>query len=311
MRPRFLPNPSADARDRLLSLLAGCLAVLNLVTTIPPSPTLAEAPHPTLATGDHPIAANPRSNPSPAAVLTTGLGEIRWVSPDAAGTQATAWGDVDGDGDLDIVVGNNGVNQLYFNDGVGDFTVQDIGIDGWNTTAVALGDMEGDGDLDLALAGYDGFDGISRVWANDGHGTFTQVWTGTGDQPTSVAWGDADNDGDLDLAVGNDGRNQLYRNDGTGQFLQIWTDGEENIYTTSVAWGDIDGDGTLELVAANYYYRGIFATSWPDQVYDFDSTPRPIPIPSFSTRRFPTSAGWSTRPALPWVMWMGMATSTC
>ena len=68
-------------------------------------------------------------------------------------------GDVDGDGDLDLVAGNSGqTNKLYLNDGSGGFTAgtgADIGSETDHTYSVVLGDVDGDGDLDL-VAGNDG-----------------------------------------------------------------------------------------------------------------------------------------------------------
>ncbi len=46
------------------------------------------------------------------------LDQISWISPDEKTTYSVAWGDYDGDGDLDLAVGNYGqVNQLYRNEG--------------------------------------------------------------------------------------------------------------------------------------------------------------------------------------------------
>ena len=65
---------------------------------------------------------------------------------------AVAFGDVDGDGDLDAFIGNDGQqNRLYLNDGTGvfsDATSQLPGISD-NTYVVALGDVDADGDMDV------------------------------------------------------------------------------------------------------------------------------------------------------------------
>ena len=50
---------------------------------------------------------------------------------------------MDGDGDFDVLVGNNGWNFLYINDGLGSFTVSSGLPTAWdNTTDVELDDRE-------------------------------------------------------------------------------------------------------------------------------------------------------------------------
>ena len=75
------------------------------------------------------------------------------LAPDVDDTRAVALGDVDGDGDLDLVFGNFGEQtRLYVNDGRGKFTdatASRLPKVKLNTWGVALGDVDGDGDLDL------------------------------------------------------------------------------------------------------------------------------------------------------------------
>jgi hypothetical protein len=62
-------------------------------------------------------------------------------------------GDVDRDGDLDLVM-SWGQNRLYLNDGMGTFTdatAARMPVNYVPTTCVALGDVDGDGDLDLVF----------------------------------------------------------------------------------------------------------------------------------------------------------------
>ncbi|HET9216574.1 MAG TPA: VCBS repeat-containing protein, partial [Terriglobia bacterium] len=79
-------------------------------------------------------------------------------------TTSIALGDVDGDGDLDLVMGNFGApNMLYENDGSGNFTVsRPITTDADMTMAVALGDVTGDGRPDLVV-GNVGLDPLAFI----------------------------------------------------------------------------------------------------------------------------------------------------
>lgn len=141
----------------------------------------------------------------------------------------TAWADYDGDGDLDVYVGNiNGqVKFLFRNNGDGTFT-QVFGVvaeeEGDNESA-AWGDYDNDGWIDLFVANNTGFGNF--LFHNDGGGVFTKVELGsvTGDRASSIsgAWADIDNDGDLDLFVTNLGENNfLYRNNGNSNaWLQV------------------------------------------------------------------------------------------
>jgi hypothetical protein len=72
------------------------------------------------------------------------------VSTEVAGTFGSAWGDVDNDGDLDLVtVNRDAPDALYVNDG-GTFERIEFGAasDGWSLAATLVDD-DGDGDLDL------------------------------------------------------------------------------------------------------------------------------------------------------------------
>ncbi|MEM7205338.1 MAG: VCBS repeat-containing protein, partial [Planctomycetota bacterium] len=171
-------------------------------------------------------------------------------------TTAIATGDVDGDGDLDVVVGNAAANRLYLNDGTGVFTdasAARLPADNDETLAVAFVDVDGDGDLDLVLGTSRGQD---RLYINDGDGTFVDETAARLPTDTSSTFAlgaaDIDGDGDADLIVGKPWGVQdlLYENDGQGVFTDR-TAGQlppQNRGTTGIALGDIDADGDLDVV---------------------------------------------------------------
>lgn len=157
-----------------------------------------------------------------------------------------AVGDLDADGDLDVVVAKNGTDSLYlsYNDGTGRFPfLQRLAV-GTRPAGVAIGDVDNDGDLDI-LASTEGYSsngsGVS-VCFNNGIGLFTRVvQLPVGSFNTRLAVGDLDADGDLDLVTGS---GFVCFNDGTGTFS-----GTQTVpLGLGLALGDLDADGDLDLV---------------------------------------------------------------
>ena len=204
----------------------------------------------------------------------------RFYGTGSENSWAVEFGDVDGDGDLDLVVGNNVAhegqqNVIYVNDGTGHFdTAIDFGTPQEETVSVALGDVDSDGDLDIAVGDRDG---RNAVYLNDSTGHFsTGIDFETNDNTHAVAFGDVDGDGDLDLAVGNTGtgdyQNVVYLNDGNGHFDSGLEFGTGSDTTHSLAFGDVDGDGDLDLAVGNGRLRPGLTEGLQNVVYLNDGT---------------------------------------
>lgn len=125
-----------------------------------------------------------------------------------------AVGDLDGDGDLDALVGNRGPDEVWWNDGQGYFSKGDQVFGNELTRFLYLNDLDGDEDLDAFL----GNDKQGRVWLNDGRGRFSD----SGQRLNysirhAIALGDVNADGTVDVVAGKLDGAVVWLNDGTGQ----------------------------------------------------------------------------------------------
>jgi len=171
--------------------------------------------------------------------------------------------DIDGDGDLDLVVANEfRPNILLLNDGVGRFTDASMRLPRTehDSEDVGIADFDGDGDLDIVIVSED--DQTNELYLNDGAGAFTDESvripvTGT---TNGLAVTDLDGDGAPDVILGNNGQDAVIINDGSGHFrdetqarLPVSLD-----VTQDLELGDVDGDGDLDLLVGNEGPNGLY-----------------------------------------------------
>jgi hypothetical protein len=229
-------------------------------TDVPPTQTEALEPTTTQTLGPTPLITE-ISPSGGVSFVDSGqsLGDMR--------SNAVALGDLDGDGDLDVLIANQEMSKLWLNNGAAIFTDSGQNLD--SIAALELGDLDLDGDLDVFSVG-----GSVKIWFNDGAGVFTE--TKVDDQECSgVALGDIDTDGDMDAFITRIAHpNQVWFNDGQGAFVKSdqLIGGNQDIYDFSlgVLLADLAGDGDLDAFEVNYngYHRvwlndgaGIFTKS--------------------------------------------------
>ena len=181
--------------------------------------------------------------------------------------RSAEFGDVDGDGDLDLLLAQDYNRQmlLLMNNGAGTFaneTTTRIPTANTSTARATFGDVDGDGDLDIALCNSGASSrfgtGQPRLYINDSTGRFTYVAAslpvGNISEQMDVLFFDADGDFDLDLFIGTrastPNQSRLWLNNGVGAFA---AGGNFPNDATAYAYdaGDIDGDGDLDLIGTN------------------------------------------------------------
>jgi len=196
-----------------------------------------------------------------------GAGSEVLVSNPNSTPYSVATGDVDGDGDLDLLTANQGSNtvSVRLNNGTGTFSgTQEVAV-GSAPLSLVLGDVDGDGDLDFATANglSTASNGTVSIRLNNGNGTFSagqEIINGVrfNGYGNGLTLNDMDGDGDLDVVTSYPldqysatGVTAVRLNNGDGTFS-----GGAELVTTSpfprdIAVGDADGDGDLDLFTAN------------------------------------------------------------
>lgn len=182
-----------------------------------------------------------------------------------------AAGDIDSDGDIDIVL-TELANRLtcWMNDGLGYLVKKKCG--DVNAFAIELGDMDGDGDLDLVHAGHEyGGSSPTGIAFNNGAGKFKRkiklpIVKKWGTVPELSLW-DLDTDGDLDIVLSRSGKlyvgtglqilenlgEQKYRSvfypiiEAPKTYVAVHEGNEWNNFIEHIRFHDINGDGLTDI----------------------------------------------------------------
>jgi len=183
------------------------------------------------------------------------LGGAAWV-------RDLALADLNGNGRLDafLVKGwgsrQSHPNEVWFNDGHGNFHDSGQRLGSSRSLAVVLGDLTGNGSPDAVV----GNNGAAEIWLNDGQGNFSDSGQRLGRGPTyTIFLADLSGNGHLDLFLAGNRSGRVWLNDGAGQF----SGGQTIRYGRyrAVALGDVTGDGVMDIFAAalNDYrvWRGV------------------------------------------------------
>ncbi len=192
--------------------------------------------------------------------------------------------DVDGDGDMDIVVASEiqsfgpGQDKIVWleNDGTQNFTEHIVDAKQGRYSSVQAADVDGDGDVDIVAAAA-----LNRLswYENDGNQIFTEHEIGNMvNQPRAVFVADMDGDGDFDVLHVSELQDKIawFENDGNQNFIEqiVYDRGpfDPDVEGAYFPWAtnpsDIDMDGDLDVLVAFRFDR----ISW------FENTIRPADV---------------------------------
>jgi len=198
-----------------------------------------------------------------------------------SGPTGLAVGDLDQDGDPDIVMGRSNGNIYWYENprtqATAAWTERGIQGAGGHSDGLDLADLDGDSDLDVVAALDDNGSGVGKIqwYENDlesGSTTWTMSEVETRNEARDVACADFDGDGDPDIvSVAHNGTGddvRLHLNTGSGGSWTHSTIAATIAGATRVSVSDLDTDGDVDVLAspntgtAIWYASSAVATAW-------------------------------------------------
>jgi cysteine-rich repeat protein len=181
---------------------------------------------------------------------------VEYQYPDGALLAWVTAADLDGDGDPDLAIADQGSGpnssvRVLLNIGGGTFEGAGQYVVDTTTLHVVAADLNGDGKLDLAASSFD--KSTVSVLLNQGNGTFmTGVKYGVGTLPYALTAADLNGDGKADLATANRNSHNVSVLFGNGD----GTFGAQKVFGVvsnpqAIAAADLNGDGRADLAVAN------------------------------------------------------------
>lgn len=183
---------------------------------------------------------------------------------DHSGNYGSVWSDIDGDGDLDLIIAKcrqfvsnpqdpRRINQAWINDGNGNYTEEalDRGLVLYHQSwTVDFADVNNNGHMDCLLTNHST---TLRLLLNDGNGFFTDVTAAAGLQESGfflqAKMVDFDNDGFVDIIYAG-GVHKFFRNNGDGTFSHVPSTFPYSDTMHSFGIGDLNRDGFLDVYAS-------------------------------------------------------------
>jgi len=201
----------------------------------------------------------------------------RTVLETLGGADQLLAGDLDLDGDLDLVVSGTTAHESAWLENLGGSFAAAVTL-AWGSDAVALADLDLDGDTDLVTVST--YSDTVGWHENLGGGSFgAHQWLGSVDAPWAVATADLDGDSDMDILTGSSATDALHRFEhlADGTFAAMVVSGD---YSTviDIDTTDVDHDGDLDIVVAALHPDGV---TWVENL-----------APGFGAWRTVGGSGW-------------------